>query len=64
MTFPTPFLTGRPHTLIHNGKIYSEGAVGIAFCDSAENFVAKEELQVGIDYSGLETLSEIETIAQ
>jgi len=27
---PTPFLTGRPHTLFHNGTAYSTGAVGVA----------------------------------
>lgn len=27
----TPFLTGRPFTLFHNGRVHSSGAVGIAF---------------------------------
>ncbi|KAK1232380.1 hypothetical protein PQX77_004502, partial [Marasmius sp. AFHP31] len=27
----TPFITGRPVTLFHNGKIYEDGAVGISF---------------------------------
>jgi len=27
---PTPFITGRPHTLFHNTKTYSAGAVGIS----------------------------------
>jgi hypothetical protein len=27
---PTPFITGRPHTLFHNAKTYSSGAVGIS----------------------------------
>jgi hypothetical protein len=26
----TPFVTGRPYTLIHNGSVHSSGAVGIA----------------------------------
>ncbi|KAF8842570.1 hypothetical protein BDN67DRAFT_965712 [Paxillus ammoniavirescens] len=30
----TPFLTGRPVTLFHNGKILSDGAVGIALTSS------------------------------
>jgi hypothetical protein len=27
---PTPFLTGRPHTLIHRDRIYDHGTVGLA----------------------------------
>ncbi|KAL0576502.1 hypothetical protein V5O48_005477 [Marasmius crinis-equi] len=27
----TPFITGRPVTLVHNGKVYEDGAVGVAF---------------------------------
>ncbi|KAI6041414.1 hypothetical protein EDC04DRAFT_2565652 [Pisolithus marmoratus] len=30
----TPFLTGRPFTLFHNGRVHSSGAVGIAFPSS------------------------------
>ncbi|KAF8558293.1 hypothetical protein OG21DRAFT_1229085 [Imleria badia] len=30
----TPFITGRPVTLFHNGSIFSHGAVGIAFNSS------------------------------
>lgn len=26
---PTPFLTGRPHTLFHGGQTYSVGTVGL-----------------------------------
>jgi len=47
MTAPTPFLTGRPHTLIYNRDIYSSGTLGIAF---------SEPLTTTIEY-GLEPLS-------
>lgn len=30
----TPFLTGRPFTLFHNGRVHSSGAVGVAFPSS------------------------------
>ena len=30
LTAQTPFITGRPHTLFHNGQIHSSGTVGIA----------------------------------
>lgn len=30
ITAPTPFLTGRPHTLLMNKEIYSGGSVGLA----------------------------------
>jgi len=30
----TPFVTGKPFTLMHNDKIYSDGAVGIALRDT------------------------------
>lgn len=31
MSAPTPFLTGRPHTLFHKGQPYSVGSVGLVF---------------------------------
>jgi hypothetical protein len=34
LSAPTPFLTGRPHSLIHGQDIYSDGTVGIALEDS------------------------------
>ncbi|KAL0060612.1 hypothetical protein AAF712_012615 [Marasmius tenuissimus] len=33
----TPFITGRPVTLFHNGKIYEDGAVGIAFTSDKQS---------------------------
>ncbi|WVF72838.1 hypothetical protein IAT40_007656 [Kwoniella sp. CBS 6097] len=30
LTAATPFITNRPHTLLHNGKIYDSGALGLA----------------------------------
>ncbi|ORY35549.1 hypothetical protein BCR39DRAFT_510672 [Naematelia encephala] len=30
ITAPTPFLTGRPHTLIHNKDVFSTGTLGLA----------------------------------
>ncbi|WWC63339.1 uncharacterized protein I303_105939 [Kwoniella dejecticola CBS 10117] len=31
LTAATPFITNRPYTLLHNGQIYSEGTLGLAF---------------------------------
>lgn len=41
---PTPFLTGRPHTLFHNGTAYSTGSVGVALSVAP----ADEEVVYGI----------------
>jgi hypothetical protein len=60
ITHPTPFLTGRPYTLVHGNDIYDDGAVGIAFC-SAD---AEGGVQVGIDYGGLEPLGDVAEIAE
>ncbi|ORX38487.1 hypothetical protein BD324DRAFT_621048 [Kockovaella imperatae] len=49
MTAQTPFITGRPHTLFHNGQILSSGSVGIAI---------EEKLSTDIDYR-LEPLTEV-----
>ncbi|KIJ99944.1 hypothetical protein K443DRAFT_132847 [Laccaria amethystina LaAM-08-1] len=50
---PTPFITGRPVTLFHNGKIHGSGAVGVA-------------LSLGkaarMDYLGVKTFSKPVTI--
>ncbi|KAK8854772.1 hypothetical protein IAR55_003511 [Kwoniella newhampshirensis] len=35
LTASTPFITERPHTLLHNGKIYESGTIGLAFPKSA-----------------------------
>lgn len=51
---PTPFATGRPHTLLSGKNIYSDGAVGIATCRYPTKFNAAEDVQ--ISYSGLEPL--------
>ena len=52
---PTPFITGRPVTLFHNGKIHGSGAVGVA-------------LSLGkaarVDYLGVKTLSMPMTITR
>ena len=48
LTAPTPFLTGRPHTLIHDGRFYSSGTLGLAF---------SRRLPMTIDF-GLDALSE------
>ncbi|KAF9221513.1 hypothetical protein BS17DRAFT_784868 [Gyrodon lividus] len=37
MASSTPFLTGRPVTLFHNGKILSDGAVGVALTPSSSS---------------------------
>jgi hypothetical protein len=42
---PTPFLTGRPHTLFHNGTAYSTGSVGVALSAAP----AKAEVVYGIE---------------
>lgn len=36
LSAPTPFLTGRPHTLLHNDEIFSSGTVGIALPDAKQ----------------------------
>ena len=51
---PTPFVTGRPHTLFSGKDIYSDGAVGIAICRAPKTFDAAKDLKVS--YEGLEPL--------
>ncbi|WWD19082.1 hypothetical protein CI109_103540 [Kwoniella shandongensis] len=35
LTAATPFITERPHTLLHNGQIHEAGTIGLAFTNSA-----------------------------
>lgn len=51
---PTPFATGRPHTLFSGKEIYSDGAVGIAICRYPKTFGAQKDLK--ITYEDLEPL--------
>ncbi|KAK9894761.1 hypothetical protein P389DRAFT_198040 [Cystobasidium minutum MCA 4210] len=51
---PTPFATGRPHTLFSGKDIYSDGAVGIAICRYPKQFESSKDLKVS--YEGLEPL--------
>ncbi|KAL7422747.1 hypothetical protein Q5752_002039 [Cryptotrichosporon argae] len=53
VTAPTPFITGRPHTLLHGERVYEAGALGLAL---------RTPLDVAVDY-GVEPLSEPFTIA-
>lgn len=70
LTESTPFLTNRPYTLFENESVHESGAVGLAFCDSQHGgsghvgaqYVARTNVEMGIEYPGLETLSGIETI--
>ncbi|KAI9637449.1 uncharacterized protein MKK02DRAFT_43370 [Dioszegia hungarica] len=48
LTAPTPFITGRPHTLLLNDKIHNTGAVGLAL---------PYKLDVGVEF-GLEPMGE------
>jgi len=34
----TPFITGRPFTMFHNDRVYSEGAVGVAISGVPHSF--------------------------
>jgi len=34
----TPFITGRPFTMFHNDRVYSEGAVGVAVSGVPHSF--------------------------
>ena len=52
---PTPFITGRPVTLFHNGKIHDFGAVGVALSSGKVSRV---------DYIGVKTLSKPMTITR
>jgi hypothetical protein len=52
MTAPTPFITGRPHTLLLNDKVYSTGAVGMAL---------PYKLDVGVEF-GLEPMGDVMTV--
>ncbi|KAG2130666.1 uncharacterized protein EDB93DRAFT_1179731 [Suillus bovinus] len=45
----TPFITGRPVTLFHDGKIYSDGAVGIALQPSLGHTSLKVEFPGLVD---------------
>jgi hypothetical protein len=68
LTEPTPFLTGKPHTLFRDKDIFEAGAVGLAFCetsmedDPSGQDVSTAGMSVGIGYGGLERLSGLETI--
>lgn len=58
VTYPTPFLTNRPFTFFHNGTVYDQGAVGIAFSG------IEQPIGGGVQYEGLEALGPMEEIAQ
>lgn len=51
---PTPFATGRPHTLFSGKDIHSEGAVGIAICRYPKRFQSEKNLRM--NYEGLQAL--------
>lgn len=50
----TPFVTGRPVTLFHNGTEYGHGAVGFAVMQSSK----KQRAILGTDFAGLVPLSD------
>lgn len=52
ITHATPFLTGRPYTLLRGGSVYESGAIGLAVTGG-------ERWEVGVDYAGLEPLGEV-----
>ncbi|OCF37967.1 hypothetical protein I317_03928 [Kwoniella heveanensis CBS 569] len=39
LTAATPFITNRPHTLLHNGNIYDSGTLGLALASSSRSQV-------------------------
>jgi hypothetical protein len=53
---PTPFATGRPHTLLSGQDIFSDGAVGFAICRYPKREDPSSALTV--DYGKLEVLGE------
>jgi hypothetical protein len=54
VTAPTPFLTGRPNTLLLGSNIFSSGTIGLAISSQQSTLV---------EY-GLDVLSEQYTIAE
>lgn len=52
----TPFATGRPYTLVSGPDIYSDGAVGIAFCRSPNPFTGLAGVK--LDYGKLSPLGD------
>lgn len=50
----TPFVTGRPYTLITGKEIYSTGAVGLAVC----RYPARPSSAITIDYNQLQPLGD------
>ncbi|KAF9016129.1 hypothetical protein BDZ89DRAFT_962168 [Hymenopellis radicata] len=53
----TPFITGRPFTMLHNKDIYDSGAVGLAL-------INRPRLTSTLDFLGLSALSEPMTVTQ
>lgn len=51
----TPFVTGRPHTLIYGDQVFSNGAVGIAILRRSQS---NQTQNLSIRYDRLETLGE------
>lgn len=50
----TPFVTGRPHTLVMGKEVHSTGAVGIAVCQTS----VKATSAISLNFESLSPLGE------
>ncbi len=64
LTAQTPFITGRPYTLVKNGETFQDGAVGIAFSDSDGASEGETNMTVERTWEGLEAMGGMEEVSE